>query len=99
MRLRTLAVVSFVLSLYTQAQSPELSKTVKEFVRVGTPKVVLTHVRVIDGTGAPAVDDQNVVIEAGKITAIQKGADVPAAEGTTILDLRGSSRILCSSRR
>ena len=91
MRMRTLAavVVSFVLSLYTQAQSPELSKTVKEFVRVGTPKVVLTHVRVIDGTGAPAVDDQNVVIEAGKITAIQKGADVPAAEGTTILDLRG----------
>jgi imidazolonepropionase-like amidohydrolase len=44
---------------------------------------------VIDGTGAPAVDDQNVVIEAGKITAIQKGADVPAAEGTTVLDLRG----------
>ena len=56
MRLRTLAavLVSFVLSLYTQAQSPELSKTVKEFVRVGTPKVVLTHVRVIDGTGTPA---------------------------------------------
>jgi imidazolonepropionase-like amidohydrolase len=91
MRLRTLAavLVSFVLSPHTQAQSPELSKTVKEFVRVGTAKVVLTHVRVIDGTGAPAVDDQNVVIEAGKITAIQNGADVPAADGTTVLDLRG----------
>jgi imidazolonepropionase-like amidohydrolase len=91
MRLRTLAavLVSLLLSLLTHAQSPELSKTVKEFVRVGTPKVVLTHVRVIDGTGAPAVDDQNVVIEAGKITAIQKGADVPAADGTTVLDLRG----------
>src|SRR5713101_1821015 len=91
MRLRTLAavLVSFVLSLHAQAQSPELSKTVKEFVRVGTPKVLLTHVRVIDGTGAPSVDDQNVVIEARKITAIQKGADVPAADGTTVLDLRG----------
>jgi imidazolonepropionase-like amidohydrolase len=93
MRLRTLAavLVSLLLSLHTQAQSPELSKTVKEFVRVGTPRVVLTHVRVIDGTGAPAVDDQNVAIEAGKITAIQKGADVPAADGTTVLDLRGYS--------
>ena len=91
MRLRTLAsvVVSFVLSLHAHAQSPELSKTVKEFVRIGTPSVVLSHVRVIDGTGAAAVDDQNVVIEAGKITAIQKGADVPAADGNTVLDLRG----------
>src|SRR6266852_4907236 len=91
MRMRTLAavVVSVVLSLHAQAQSQELSKTVKEFVRVDTPKVVLTHVRMIDGTGAPAVDDQNVVIEAGKITAIQKGADVPAADGNTVLDLRG----------
>jgi imidazolonepropionase-like amidohydrolase len=71
------------------AQSPELSKTVQQFVRVQAPKVVLTHVRIIDGTGAPAVDDQNVVVEGGKITAIQKGADVAAAEGVTVLDLRG----------
>jgi imidazolonepropionase-like amidohydrolase len=76
-------------SLPVEAQSPELSKAVQEFVRVGTPKVVLTHVRVIDGTGAPAVEDQNVVIEAGKIAAIQPGGDVPAAGNTTVLDLRG----------
>ena len=71
------------------AQSPEFSKTVKEFVRVQSPKVVLTHVRVIDGTGSAAIDDQNVVIEAGKIAAIQKGADVPATDGIKVLDLRG----------
>src|SRR5215813_3003439 len=71
------------------ARAAELSKSVKEYVRVQSQKVVLTHVRVIDGTGAAAVDDQNVVIEAGKITAIQKGADIPAGEGVTVLDLRG----------
>ncbi|HWZ84133.1 MAG TPA: amidohydrolase family protein [Terriglobales bacterium] len=71
------------------AQLPELSKTVKEYVRVQSPRVVLSHVRVIDGTGAAALEDQNVVIEAGKITAIQKGADVSAADGTTVLDLHG----------
>ena len=58
--------VLLVLPLSTRAQSPELSKTVEEFVRVRAPRVVLTHVRVIDGAGGPAVEDQNVVIEGGK---------------------------------
>lgn len=86
-------LVLFVLPLTTRAQSPDLSKTVEEFVRVRAPKVVLTHVRVIDGTGGPAVEDQNVVIEGGKIAAIRAGADVAAADGTTVLDLRGHSLV------
>jgi imidazolonepropionase-like amidohydrolase len=79
----------FLLPLSLTAQNPELSKTVQQFVRVQAPKIVLTHVRIIDGTGVPAVEDQNVVIEGGKITAIEKGADVASAERTTALDLRG----------
>jgi imidazolonepropionase-like amidohydrolase len=80
-----------VLSVRAFSQVPELSKTVKEFVRVQAPKVILTHVRIIDGTGAPAVDDQNVTLEAGKITAIAKGSDVAPSDGITVLDLRGYS--------
>jgi imidazolonepropionase-like amidohydrolase len=79
------------LALPAAAQSPELSKTVKEFVRVQAPSVVLMHVRVIDGTGAPAVDDQNILIESGKIIAIEKASDAAPANGTTVLDLRGYS--------
>ena len=86
-------LVLFSFPLTAQAQSPELSKTVQEFVRVQAPKIVLTHVRVIEGTGKPAVEDQNVVIEGGKIAAIQSGADVAATDGTTVLDLRGYSLI------
>ena len=48
-------------------------------------KVVLTHVRVIDGTGTAAVEDENVVIEGGRISAIQKGIDVAPSEGATVL--------------
>src|SRR5262249_57390812 len=55
--------------------------------------IVLTHVRVIDGTGASVVEDQNVTIEGGKISAIDKGADVNAADGVTVIDLRGYSVI------
>ncbi len=84
-------LVALALTLSTQAQSPELSKTVQGFVRVRAPRIVLTHVRVIDGTGGPAVEDRNVVIEGGRIAAIGAGADVAAAEGTTVLDLRGHS--------
>jgi imidazolonepropionase-like amidohydrolase len=82
-----LAVFFFLLP--ATAQTAELSESVKQVVRVDAAKVVLAHVRVIDGTGAAAVEDQNVVIEDGKISAIQKGIDVAAAAGATVLDLRG----------
>ena len=75
-------------SLTVRAQGPELSKAVQELVRVNAGRVVLTHVRIIDGTGGPAVEDQNVVIEAGKIAAIQAGGDVPTEKNTAVLDLR-----------
>ena len=83
--------VFLLTSLLSLAQQPSLSPEVQKYVRVHGEKIVLAHVRVIDGTGKPAVDDRNVVIQAGKITAIQPGADVPAAAGTTVLDLRGYS--------
>ena len=75
-------VLLLLASVSVHAQTPELSKAVQEFVRVNAGKVVLTHVRIVDGTGAVAIEDQNVVIEGGKITAIQQGADV-AADRTT----------------
>lgn len=73
------------------AQNPELSKEVQKYVKVNAAKVVLEHVRVIDGTGAVPVDDQNVTIAGGKIAAIEKGTDVAASAGVTVLDLRGYS--------
>jgi hypothetical protein len=50
-----LAVFLFLLS--AAAQTAELSKSVNEIVRVDSAKVVLAHVRAMDGTGAPAVED------------------------------------------
>ena len=82
-------LVPFSFNLFAQPQP--LSKLVQEFVRVSGPKVILTHVRVIDGTGAPAVEDQNIVIEGGKITAIEKGADVAETADMKVLSLSGYS--------
>ena len=90
--LRSLSCVVFCLlaAIVACAQSaPKFGPEVQKYIRYDAPRIVLTHVRVIDGTGAPAQDDRNIVIENGRIAAIQPGADVNAASGETVLNLRG----------
>jgi imidazolonepropionase-like amidohydrolase len=67
----------------------KLSPEVQAFVRVQAPTVVLAHVRVIDGTGKPAVDDQNVVIEHGQIARIESGHTTAPGPDTTVLEMQG----------
>jgi hypothetical protein len=60
----------------SSAQAPDG----RQFVRVEAPAVALTHVRVIDGTGAAPLEDQTVVISGGRIQSIgpSAAAQVPA---------------------
>src|ERR1035441_3411528 len=89
-RLLVLLVLLVLSAIALNAQQPSaLSPLTQKYIRVYSPRVVLAHVRVIDGTGKPAVDDQNVVIEGGKIVSVQPGADVASNNGVTVLDLRG----------
>jgi imidazolonepropionase-like amidohydrolase len=71
------------------AETLKLSPEVQAFVRVQAPTVVLAHVRIIDGTGKPAVDDQNVIIEHGRISRIESGHTPAPAPDTTVLEMRG----------
>src|SRR5215469_672199 len=74
------------------AASQTLSPAVKAFVKVDAPTIALTHVRVIDGTGAPAKADQTVVVSQGKIAAITDAGIAPPKDAQ-ILDLHGDSVI------
>jgi len=74
----------FVAAALAPAQT--LSPEVRQFVKVGTPTVALTHVRVIDGTGAPARDDQTVILSAGKIQSVGN-PEIP--KDAQVLDLHG----------
>ena len=56
------------------AQRPTIGNAVRQFVKVNAPVVAMTHVRVIDGTGAPARENQTLVIRDGLIAAV--GPDV-----------------------
>jgi len=64
-----LAGLIFSLSLIALAQSP--GPDVQQYIKVSDSTFALTHVRVIDGTGAPAREDQVVVVANGKIQFIQ----------------------------
>jgi len=62
---------------------------VAEFVSVDAPVFVLNHVRVIDGTGAPAKEDQAVVIANGKIESIGAAASAQVPPGAQRLERSG----------
>ncbi len=75
------------------AGQTQLSRQVQEFVSVNAPIVALTNARVIDGTGAPARENQTVVIVDGVIREIggRGSVDVPAE--ATELDLTGKTLV------
>lgn len=53
------------------------------------PLIAIEHVRVIDGTGAPARSDQSVVISNGKISASGPADRVQIPAGAKVIDGRG----------
>ena len=58
------------------------------YVKTKAPVIVLRHVRVIDGAGAPAAEDRTLIIRDGKIAAVG-GTDLAAPAGAEVLDLTG----------
>ena len=70
-----------------------LSPQVKTFVKVDSPLVALTHVRVIDGTGAPAREDQTIILSHGKIESVADAASANLPKDAQALDLHGYSVI------
>jgi len=78
----------------TYAQTADvLEPQVRKYVRVSTPKVILEHVRIIDGTGASPKSDQTIAIENGKIAAVGPEAHHLQSADVSVLDLRGYSVI------
>src|SRR5580692_5742744 len=74
-------------------EKPALSPVTKNFVAVDAPVTALVHVRVIDGTGAPAQTDQTILIENGTIKEIGASNAITIPAGVRVLDLEGRSVI------
>lgn len=65
--------------LLVQAQEPS----------VATRTLVLSHITVIDATGAPPQQDKTVVIEGDRIVWIGSAHNVPSPKNTQLIDARG----------
>jgi imidazolonepropionase-like amidohydrolase len=61
----------------------------QQFIRVEASIVALTHVRVIDGTGAAPLEDQTIVISDSKIQSITPGTTATVPPAAQIIDLKG----------
>src|SRR6266849_2085453 len=86
------AATIFLFACIPVCAGQTLSTDVRQFVKVEAPVIVLTHVRVIDGTGAAAREDQTVIIAKGRIDSVGDATlSIPA--GTKVMDLHGDSVI------
>ena len=86
-------VWSALLSCCGLAAAQTLSPEVKTFVKVDTPVVALEHVRVIDGTGRPASEDETVLLVNGKIESVTAAGLANLPKDAKRLDLQGYSVI------
>ena len=71
----------------TQKPTDTAASSVDEFVYAKTPTIALTHVQIIDGTGAPAKKNQTVVVQQGRIHLVGSSADTPIPAEARVLDL------------
>jgi imidazolonepropionase-like amidohydrolase len=73
--------------------SQKLSPFTRQNVSVDAPVVALTHVRVIDGTGARPREDQTIVIDHGRIAAVGDAASTAVPAGAMVLELNSPTVI------
>ncbi len=84
------AIVGLRLAAVHAQQNPNAAAN---FISVNAPVVALTHVRVIDGTGAAPREDQTIVIRDGNIAALGDAPRTATPPGATVLDLSGKTVI------
>lgn len=83
-----LVLFSPVLLIAQQDKNP-----LAPYIAVSEPVVALTHVEVIDGTGAAPVADQTVVVDHGKIAYVGAADRARISDGAKVLDLHGRTVI------
>lgn len=89
----TAALLGMLASPVAAQSFDRLNLATRGMVGVSEPVVALTNVRVVDGTGAAPRENQNVIIENGRITRVGTAASTPAPANARVLDLSGHTVI------
>jgi imidazolonepropionase-like amidohydrolase len=83
----------FILLSCSVVAAQELSSEVRKYVKIDAPVVALTHVRVIDGTGAAAQEDQTIILTKGKIESVGDASTAKVPDGAQVFDLHDATVI------
>jgi imidazolonepropionase-like amidohydrolase len=86
-----IALAAAAASVAVSAQAPAFAPAVREFIKYDAPVMAITGVRVIDGTGAPARDNQTLVIRDGAIAGLGEAGSIATPEGATVIDGAGKT--------
>ncbi|MEO6800866.1 MAG: amidohydrolase family protein [Rhodanobacter sp.] len=85
------AGVAATLPTPAHAEMPVLSPQVRTYVVHAQPLLAITHVRVIDGHGTKARENQTVLLRDGRIAALGSRVKLPA--GVTVIDGHGQTLV------
>jgi imidazolonepropionase-like amidohydrolase len=78
-----IAILFFSLTISAQQK---LSDYAQQFVAVGDPVIAITHVRIIDGTGAAPRENQTVIVKDGRIEKVGDASTVQIPKGARLLN-------------
>lgn len=92
MRLKTLMATA-ALALASPALAAAQQPPANPFVAYSQPVIALTHVKLVDGTGAPARPDMTVVIKDGRFLAVGASKKTAPPPGATVIDGTGKTVI------
>src|ERR1700730_11345491 len=87
--MRLLFLFGSLLIAASAVAQTQKSSDVGGFVSVDAPVFILNHVRVIDGTGAAAKEDQAIVIANGRIQSVGPAVSAQIPQGAQLLDRTG----------
>jgi len=85
------ALVAGCVSIVAAQRGQGQGGAARPYLKYDAGTIAITHVRVIDGTGAPARADQTVILRGATIAAMGPAASTPIPEGATTIDAAGKS--------
>lgn len=92
-RTQTIALAVALFAGTLQAQRAPVGPATRSYVRFDTSVLALTNVRIVDGTGAAARENQTLIVRDGRIAAIGSAATTSVPDNAQRVDLAGKTII------
>src|SRR5438876_998937 len=92
MKITTTLFLLFSTFIVCLAQGPNSDR--QQFIRVEAPVIALIRVRVIDGTGAPPLNNQTIIIADGRIQSIKPDDQAELPANARLIDFKGDYTVV-----